>query len=636
MTIKKAIIILVILGLVGGLVAFAVLGNKPKITYTAVSIEKKDIIQTVSETGTIKSAEKIKLSFLNSGKIEKINFNVGDKILKDQVIAGLDCSDLYIRKEEAKANVDVVRANHNKLLAGATKEDINISKAGLQQAKTAYEAAEKELEKNKLSVNENIAQTAKNLADLKSSSPSTITAVEQAIINAEIALKNTKSTYQSTIDNYIENGLIVVEGKLSIANNALDEIDRTINDEDLKNYLSVRNISYLHSTERAYSDALDLLAVAQISLEAAKNERNYNNIVKALYGTEKVLDKVFSSLSYCYSALEHTVTSSILTQAELDVFKANISADQTLTTTAISATQTAKQNIETALINYETYTAGAENTLSQAQSAYNDALKLAENNYSSAQINGEQQITAAQSRVDSAFEAWQVAQSRYNQVVAPINRHDISVSLAKIKQAEASLATVNKSIDNCFIKAPINGVITKINFAAGEQPGIGSPVVFMLGDNNYEIEVLISEADIAKISRDDFASITLDAFGEDLMFLGKVDFIEPAETVIQDVIYYLVTIIFTESKEKNAFLSHVKSGMTANVDITTDKKENVLAMPVRAIVDKNGQGKFTRVLIGENVEERQITLGLRGDGGLVEVLSGLKAGEKVVTYVKEE
>ncbi|MCK5320682.1 HlyD family efflux transporter periplasmic adaptor subunit, partial [Candidatus Parcubacteria bacterium] len=188
----------------------------------------------------------------------------------------------------------------------------------------------------------------------------------------------------------------------------------------------------------------------------------------------------------------------------------------------------------------------------------------------------------------------------------------------------------------CFIKAPINGVITKINFAIGEQPGIGSPVVFMLGDNNYEIEVLISEADIAKISRDDFASITLDAFGEDLIFLGKVDFIEPAETVIQDVIYYLLTVVFTESKEKNVFLTNVKSGMTANVDIMTDKKENVLAMPVRAIVDKNGQGKFTRVLIGENVEERQITLGLRGDGGLVEVLSGVKEGEKVVTYIKEE
>ncbi len=136
------------MGLAGGLVAFAMLGNKPKTIYTTVSIEKKDIIQTVSETGTIKSANEIKLSFLNSGKIEKINFNVGDKILKDNIIAGLDCSDLYIRKEESKANVDVARANHNKLLAGATKEDINISKAGLQQAKTAYEAAEKELEKN--------------------------------------------------------------------------------------------------------------------------------------------------------------------------------------------------------------------------------------------------------------------------------------------------------------------------------------------------------------------------------------------------------------------------------------------------------------------------------------------------------
>ncbi|MEA1962741.1 MAG: HlyD family efflux transporter periplasmic adaptor subunit [Patescibacteria group bacterium] len=636
MTIKKAIIILVILGLAGGLVAFAMLGNKPKTVYTTVSIEKKDIIQTVSETGTVKSAEKIELSFLNSGKIEKIDFKVGDKVLKDQIIAGLDCSDLYIRKEESKANIDVVRANHNKLLAGAAKEDINISKAGLQQAKTAYEAAEKELEKNKLSVNENIAQTAKILADLKSSDLGTMTASEQAIVNAEISLENTKSTYQSTIDNYIESALAVVENKLSIANNALDEIDRTVNDDNLKDYISVRNITYLHSTNNIYGEALDLLAAAQSGLEIAKNESSYNNVAQAINGAEEVLDKTFSALAYCYSALEYTVTSSSLSQSSLDAFKSSISADQTLTAAAISATQTAKQNIEISLINYETYVAGAENTLNQTQAAYSDALKLAENNYSSAQINGEQQIVSAQSRTDSAFEAWQVAQSKYSQVIAPANRHDILVSLAKIKQAEALLASANKNIDNCFIKAPINGNITKINFEIGEQPGIGSPVIFMLGDNNYEIEVLISEADIAKISRNDFASITLDAFGEDIIFLGKVDFIEPAETVIQDVIYYSVTVIFTESKEKNAFLSNVKSGMTANIDITTDKRENVLAMPVRAIVDKNGQGKFTRVLIGENIEERQITLGLRGDGGLVEVLSGVKEGEGVVTYVKEE
>ncbi|MCK4540277.1 HlyD family efflux transporter periplasmic adaptor subunit [Candidatus Parcubacteria bacterium] len=636
MNIKKAIIILIILGLIGGLVVFAVLSDKPRITYTTVNIEKKDIAQTVSETGTVKAFSKIELSFLNSGKIEKINFKVGDKILKDQIIVGLDCSDLYIKKEEAKANVDVVRTNHGKLLAGAAKEDINISKAGLQQAKTVYEAAEKELEKNKSSVSENIAQTKKTLADLKSSDSSTITAAEQAIINAEIALENIKSAYQSTIDNYIENALIVVEDKLSIANNALDEIDRTINDEDLKNYLSVKNISYLHSTKSAYEDALDLLAAAQSSLETAKSEQNYDNVVKALNDAEKVLDKIFLSLSYCYSALEYTVTSSTLTQSELDIFKINISADQTLTSTAISAAKTAKQNIETALINYETHTANAENTLSQTMAAYDDALKLAENNYSSAKVNGEQQITAAQSRTDSAFEAWQVAQSRYNQVVAPANRHDVSVSLARIKQAEASLAAVKKNIDNCFIKAPVNGTITKIKFEIGEQPGIGSPVVFMLGDNSYEIEVLISEADIAKISKDDFARITLDAFGEDLIFLGKVDFIEPAETVIQDVIYYSITVVFTESKEKNAFLANVKSGMTANVDITTDKRENVLVTPVRAIVDRNGKGKFVRVLIGENIEERNVTLGLRGDGGLVEVLSGLKEGEKVVTYIKEE
>jgi multidrug efflux pump subunit AcrA (membrane-fusion protein) len=76
--------------------------------------------------------------------------------------------------------------------------------------------------------------------------------------------------------------------------------------------------------------------------------------------------------------------------------------------------------------------------------------------------------------------------------------------------------------------------------------------------------------------------------------------------------------------------------MTANVVITTAQKDNVLIMPSRAVVQKNGGGKFVRVLVNGVIQETQATTGLRGDEGMVEVLSGVKEGDEVVTFIKNK
>ena len=77
----------------------------------------------------------------------------------------------------------------------------------------------------------------------------------------------------------------------------------------------------------------------------------------------------------------------------------------------------------------------------------------------------------------------------------------------------------------------------------------------------------------------------------------------------------------------------IKSGMTANVIITTAQKTNILTIPNRAIIDKNGSGKFVKVLsVDNNVTEKKIEVGLSGDEGMIEIISGLSEGEKIVTY----
>jgi RND family efflux transporter MFP subunit len=210
---------------------------------------------------------------------------------------------------------------------------------------------------------------------------------------------------------------------------------------------------------------------------------------------------------------------------------------------------------------------------------------------------------------------------------------DVALAQAQVSQAEANLNLVKKQMADNIIMAPMDGQITNINYEIGEQVNSTKAMITMLTENNFEVEADISESDIFKIKVDNSVTITFDAFGENRKFQGLVYFIEPASTVIQDVIYYKVKIKLTDDA---VTLTDIKSGMTSNVVITTDSKDGVLAVPSRAVLEKTGDGKYVRVLrSGNQVEEIPVSIGLSGNEGMVEVISDqLKEGDAVITFVK--
>ena len=98
--------------------------------------------------------------------------------------------------------------------------------------------------------------------------------------------------------------------------------------------------------------------------------------------------------------------------------------------------------------------------------------------------------------------------------------------------------------------------------------------------------------------------------------------IDPAETVISGVIYYKVTSIFDVKDQR------IKSGMTVNLDIKTDKREDVLYLPYFVIMEQDGE-KYVEVLEDNILKKKIIKLGLEGENN-IEIISGLEQGEKVI------
>jgi len=200
-----------------------------------------------------------------------------------------------------------------------------------------------------------------------------------------------------------------------------------------------------------------------------------------------------------------------------------------------------------------------------------------------------------------------------------------------VAQANASLTLARANLNDAIIVAPTDGTITKKNFSVGEQSSLTTPTLEMIGKTNLEIKVDIPESDIAKVQIGQEVEITLDAFGPDQIFKGQVVFVDPAETKIQDVVYYKVTVQFSEQTTEG-----IKPGMTANVTICTAKKDQVLVVPARAVKSQNGD-KYVTVLIDakkNTTEDKTVTVGLKGNEG-IEIVSGLETGEEVVTFIKQ-
>lgn len=193
---------------------------------------------------------------------------------------------------------------------------------------------------------------------------------------------------------------------------------------------------------------------------------------------------------------------------------------------------------------------------------------------------------------------------------------------AQINQAQAKILLLQDQIQESILRSPNKGQITKVDKEEGEIAQPTESLISFLPSGPFQIKVDIYEEDIVDIKIGNSVDIILAAF-PDQVFKGKVASINPAEKLIERVVYYEIAIDFEETKEG------IKSGMTADIVIETDKKENVLVISEDALKEINAK-KIVKVFKDGKIEEREIETGLEGDNDLVEVISGLEEGEEVV------
>lgn len=231
-------------------------------------------------------------------------------------------------------------------------------------------------------------------------------------------------------------------------------------------------------------------------------------------------------------------------------------------------------------------------------------------------------IIAAKTALNNAI-------SNYDQTYSNFLLKNSGSSQESILAQKSVVDSYKVELEKNTLRSAIDGIVIKSEPEIGEFVSPGSIQFSIINDSQYKIEAYVPEADIAKIKEGDYASTTLDAYGQNIDFPTVVTFIDPAETIIEGVPTYKITLQFVYTD------SRVKSGMTANLDILTASRNGVLMVPTRAII-VNDDGRSIRLVdgTGKNYKEIPITTGLKGSDGMTQVLSGLNDGDKVVTYIK--
>lgn len=421
-------------------------------------------------------------------------------------------------------------------------------------------------------------------------SEKSVASVQATLEAAQVSLTNAITTRDQGIISLKDDLLDSITDAIFNSKKALNTIEDIL-DSDYDDYLGNVNRNTYYQTYNQYPLTSTLLTSLKKSSGQYSVESSQEELISLANQTLIVLRSVDDILDDCYNMLIKSRPIGSLTQSTINSYKSNIETEQASIATKISAVQSTKSDLESSSLSYR---ASIDNAKAQVVKAEKELA-----------------LTEAQLSLKKA---------------SPRD-FELAYFEAKLLSAQANLQSAQADLAEYSLRAPIDGLITKVHYEIGEFVNSARPLISMISESNLEIRVDVPESDIAKIKVGDEVKITLDAFSDEQVFAGHLTFINPAETIINDVVYYQVKATFDQKEEE------VKSGMTANVIVLTASREDALYISARAVIEKNGQ-RIVRVLVNGQKQEKEVTTGLRADEGMIEIISGLTEGETVITYIK--
>ena len=310
-----------------------------------------------------------------------------------------------------------------------------------------------------------------------------------------------------------------------------------------------------------------VLVGSQISGQIKELHADFNSQVKKGQVIARIDPEIFEAKVHQARAQVDASQASVLNQ-QAAVEKTRADMENTRAALAAARAQTARSNVtqmdsrRTLGRNRDLRARGliAQADEDTAQAAYDSAV--------------------AQVEASKAQEEAQASAVRASEAQLKVAEAMLKNAQAQVVQTQAALRQAQVDLDRTFIRAPVDGTVVGRSVDVGQTvaASLQAPTLFTIAQDlrQMQVDTNVDEADVGRVKLGQTAIFTVDSF-PGRTFSGEVVQIRKAPLVVQNVVTYDVVVTAANPEQR------LLPGMTANVRIIIQQKDNVLQVPNAAL-----------------------------------------------------
>ena len=582
------------------------------VRYVLAAAERGSVIVAVNGSGQVAGLQTADVKPTVSGTITKVLVQPGEEVAEGTPLFEID------RRDALKAVRDAAQGVKDAQLSVQSSE-LSLQKLkqpadanAVMRAEHALAAAERALAD--LQKGPDDADLRQAEADLEaqrdnakiSADGTTPQVVRDAYDNAIPTLKTTVQTLQSALD--------AADGVIGVERSGLNDA--------YERFLSILSPISLSRARLSFPTAKTNVLALKAKTDALAAGSPATEVESALAAADAVVAQVGAVLDDTRDAVAATVPSAEYGQSSLDSLLSGIQSQRSSVASRTGNIISMRQSFDQAKDSFENAKRGVE----RAELAIE---KLKKGPDASA-------VASAQERLLEAKAALEDAKRPTDAIDIAVSENSLAQRRAALDTARNRLADAQETMNDYTVRAPFAGVVARVASKPADQAS-PSTAMASLFTKAKVATITLNEVDVARVKNGQKATVTFDAI-QDLSIAGTVLDVDPIGTASQGVVSYTVKVAFQGDDER------IKQGMSATAAIVTDARTDVVTIPNSA-VQRQGDVATVRTLAsatGDDAlssqgvtsptapETRSVTLGLSNDQS-VEVLSGLAAGDRVVT-----
>ena len=267
-------------------------------------------------------------------------------------------------------------------------------------------------------------------------------------------------------------------------------------------------------------------------------------------------------------------------EAELAVAVAGVSNQRATLARAEADLPSTRAGLAAARANSERYQASVVETARNLERLTELLQRGVSSNRDLDKARAEADSAAAQLRAGQAQENVQIAAIASSEAGLGVARAQLESALAQVQIREAALEQALIDLEYTFIRSPVDGIVIDRAVSTGQtvSASLNAPVLFTIAQDlqTMQVETAVDEADIGRVREGQAVAFTVDAFPDEA-FRGRVEQVRRAPKVEQNVVTYTVVVSAANPR------SRLLPGMTANVEIVVERRDNALRIPNAAL-----------------------------------------------------